>query len=51
MNDMIAFLDEMPTMLTEYSDVVTRRLVEKITIYDKKIVVELKSGLQMEVKA
>ena len=51
MNDMIAFLDEMPTMLTEYSDVVTRRLVEKITIYDEKIVVELKSGLQMEADA
>ena len=51
MNDMISFLDEMPTMLTEYSDVITRRLVEKITIYDEKIVVELKSGLEMEVEA
>ena len=51
MNDMISFLDEMPTMLTEHSDVITRRLVEKITIYDEKIVVELKSGLQMEVEA
>ena len=51
MNDMISFLDEMPTMLTEYSDAITRRRVEKITIYDEKIVVELKSGLQMEVKA
>lgn len=50
MNDMISFLDEMPTMLTEYSDVITRRLVEKITVYDEKIVVELKSGLQMEVE-
>ena len=48
MNDMISFLDEMPTMLTEYSDAITRRLVEKIMIYDEKIVVELKSGLQME---
>ena len=51
MNDMIAFLEEMPTMLTEYSDTITRRLVEKITIYDEKIVVELKSGLQIEVEA
>ena len=51
MNDMISFLDEMPTMLTEYSDAITRRLVEKITIYDEKIVVELKSGLQIEVEA
>ena len=51
MNDMISFLDEMPTMLTEYSDAITRRLVEKITIFDEKMVVELKSGLQIEVEA
>ena len=51
MNDMISFLDEMPTMLTEYSDTITRRPVEKITIFDEKIVVEMKSGLQMEVEA
>ncbi|OUM19546.1 hypothetical protein CBW42_12615 [Butyricicoccus porcorum] len=51
MNDMINFLDEMPQAITEYSDVITRRLVEKITIFDEKIVVELKSGLEMEVEA
>ena len=51
MNDMIRFLDKIPQAITEYSDTITRRLVEKITIYDKKIVVELKSGLQMEVEA
>lgn len=50
MNDIISFLDEMPTMLTEYSDTITRRLVEKITIFDEKIVVEMKSGLHIEVK-
>lgn len=38
MNDMIRFLDEMPRMLTEYSDAITRRLLEKIMIYDEKIV-------------
>ena len=51
MNDMIAFLDEMPQAITEYSDAITGRLVEKVTIFDEKIVVELKSGLQMEVEA
>lgn len=51
MNDMISFLDEMPQAITEYSDTITRRLVEKITIFDEKIVVEMKSGLQMEVEA
>ena len=51
MSDMISFLDEMPEALTEYIDAITRRLVEKITIFDERIVVELKSGLRMEVDA
>lgn len=50
MNDMISFLDEMPQAITEYSDALARRLVDKITIFDEKIVAELKSGLQMEVE-
>ena len=50
MNDMIAFLEEMPAAVTEYSEALARRLVDKITIFDEKIVVELKSGLQMEVE-
>ena len=50
MNDMIAFLEEMPIAVTEYSEALTRRLVDRITIFDEKIVVELKSGLQMEVE-
>ena len=29
----------------------TRRLVEKVTILDEKIVVTLKSGMEMEVEA
>lgn len=41
----------MPQAITEYSDTITRMLVEKITIFDEKIVVEMKSGLQMEVEA
>lgn len=50
MNDMIAFMEEMPKAVTEYSESLARRLVDKITIFDEKIVVELKSGLQMEVE-
>ena len=50
MNNMIAFLEEMPAAVTEYSEALARRLVDRITIFDEKIVVELKSGLQMEVE-
>lgn len=51
MDDMIAFLEEIPAAVTEYSEVLARRLVDRITIFDEKIVVELKSGLTMEVEA
>ncbi len=51
MNDMISFLEEMPVAVTEYSEALARRLIERISIFDEKIVVELKSGLQMEVEA
>lgn len=50
MNDMNDFLEEMPTAITEYSEALVRRLVDRITIFDEKIVVELKSGLVMEVE-
>ena len=51
MTDMIAFLEEMPAAIAEYDEVITRRLANKVTIFDEKIVVELKSGLELEVEA
>lgn len=47
-NDMFSFLEEQTRAITEYSDTLVRRLIEKITIYDNKAVVEFKSGLQSE---
>ena len=49
--ELIDFLDEQTSAITEYSESLTRRLVEKVTIYDEKIVVTLKSGMEMEVDA
>lgn len=51
MQEMIEFLDEQETFISEYSETLTRRLVEKVTIMDEKIVVTLKSGMEMEVEA
>ena len=48
MQELIDFLDEKQTTITEYSDTLTRRLVEKVTIFDEKIVVTLKSGMYIE---
>ena len=49
--DLIAFLDEQTEAITEYSEPLARRLIEKVTVYDEKLVVEFKSGLQINVEA
>jgi hypothetical protein len=49
--DMLRFLEEQILAVTEYSETLTRRLIEKITVYDEKMVVEFRSGLQVEVDA
>jgi hypothetical protein len=51
MNDMIYFLEAMPTAIMEYREEITRRLIERIAVFDEKIVVELKLGLELEVEA
>lgn len=48
---MAAFLDEQTEAVTEYSEPLARRLVEKVTVYDEKLVVEFKSGLSVDVEA
>lgn len=50
LEDLDNFLDEQTEAITEYSEVLVRRLIEKITVYDEKLVVEFKSGLQIEVE-
>lgn len=37
--------------IIEYSEPLARRLIEKLTVYDEKLVVEFKSGLQIDVEA
>ena len=49
--DFATFLDEQTQTVTEYSDVLVRRLIERITVYDEMLVVEFKSGLEIEVDA
>lgn len=50
MSDLADFISEQPTAITEYSEVLARRLIEKLIVHDEKIVVEFKSGLQIEVE-
>ena len=49
--DLASFLDEQTQAVTEYSDALVRRLIERITVYVEMLVVEFKSGLEIEVEA
>ena len=48
---LISFLEEQSTAVTEYSEALVRRLIEKIVVYDEKLVVEFKSGLSVDADA
>ena len=49
MEDMTEFLDKQVMEITKYSEALVRRIIEKITVYDEKLVVEFKSGFAVEV--
>ena len=44
------FLAEQQEAVTEYEEALARKLISKITVFDDKLVVEFKSGLETEVK-
>jgi len=48
--DLFLFLDEQTEAVTEYSEPLARRLIEKVTVYDEKLLIEFKSGLTVEVE-
>lgn len=48
-NIMLQDLDKQVREITKYSESLVRRLIEKITVYDEKLVVEFKSGFAIEV--
>ncbi len=48
--EMTEFLDEQTGIVEEYDEQLVRQLVEKVTIYGNKYVVQFKSGTDLEVK-
>lgn len=46
--EMTDFLNTQTDNITEFDDKLVRKLVEKVTVYDDRIVVEFKSGLEIE---
>lgn len=47
-NEMRHFLQTQTSRITEYDEQLVRRLIEKITVYDDKLIFEFKSGMTIE---
>ena len=48
-SEMQQFLAEQTQDITEYDEQLVRRLIEKITVYDEKVIVEFKSGTNVDI--
>lgn len=48
--EMMGFLNEQPTEVSEYDEQLVRRLVEKITVYEDRFMVKFKAGTNIEIK-
>lgn len=48
-SEMQQFLAEQTQDITEYDEQLVRRLIEKITVYDEKVIVEFKSGTSEDI--
>ena len=48
--EMKAFLEEQADLPTEYNEQLVRRLIEKVTVFDEKITVRFKSGVEIDVE-
>ena len=48
--EMRHFLQTQTNRITEYDEQLVRRLIEKITVYDDKLIFEFKSGMTIELK-
>ena len=47
---MSAFLREQPTEVTEFSEQLVRRLIEKVTVYEDESAIEFKSEFKINIK-
>lgn len=48
-DELIAFLEDLPCELTEYDEQFVRMLIDKITVSDDHFIVEFKSGIEIQI--
>jgi site-specific DNA recombinase len=46
--EMTDFLNEQSCKLEEYDEQLVRRLIEKVTVFDNKLTIEFKSGVEID---
>ena len=49
-NEMQDFMESQTDRISEYDEQLVRKMIEKITIYDEKFVIEFKSGTTLDVR-
>ena len=47
--EMEKFINEQSTLIGEYDEKLVRMLIDKITVFDDKFIVEFKSGVEIDV--
>lgn len=48
-DELMDFLNGLPCELSEYDERYVRTLLEKITVYDDRFIVEFKSGIEIQI--
>lgn len=48
-DELIAFLEDLPCELSEYDEQFVRMLIDKITVFDNQFIVEFKSGIEIHI--
>ena len=48
--EMREFLEQQSTDVKEYDELLVRRLIEKVTVYDERFEVEFESGVKVDVE-
>lgn len=48
-DELIAFLEELPCEVTVYDEQFIKTLIDKITVFDNYFIVEFKSGIEIQI--
>jgi site-specific DNA recombinase len=47
---MVDFLKEQDSDIEDYDEALVRKMIEKITVYEEKFVIEFKAGISLDIE-